>query len=219
MADFLPYFRTLALFKGVPDASIMELAQHLARRRLMAGETLYRAREPLDAAWFVIKGSIEVLSPGGQQVTVIPAGCGFGLAALFTGRAPELTAIAMGETWLLEVDHAAFRKACEGDDPLGRLLVERVVVLLAHQLRLFDGALLRLEASAAAKAQRKSHAAEAAPEDKHAPEKLRRPPPNATDAELMDWTTEMAKRSGIDDLDKIKVVQGPEIPIRRGPIS
>ncbi len=219
MSDFLPYFRTLPLFTGVPDDAILAIAQRLTRRRLMAGQTLYHSGDPLRAAWFVIKGSIEILSAGGRQVLVVPAGGAICLAGLFTGHPPDMTSIAMDETWLLELDRDLFLQACEGTDPFGRLLVERVVMMLAHQLRRFDSALLRLEASAVAKARKKGRAAECVPEDKPAQEKLHRPPPNATDAELMEWAAEMAKRSGIDDLDKIKVVQGPEIPIRRGPIS
>jgi len=215
MTKFLPYFRTLAFFEGLDDASILALVDRLPRRRLIAGETFCRAGDEIDAACVVLRGGIEVVSAGGRQLTIVRAGGGFGLECLYSGHPTKVTAIAMGETWVFEIARDVFDVACEGEDPVGRLLLDRATHLLAAHLRLFDAALSRFEALAKTRTK-----AAAAPREE-APTRIPmgEAPTVTSDADLLEWAGQVAKQSGISNPDAIKVVQSAEIPLRRGPIS
>lgn len=234
MKRYLTHFRALAFFEDLEDAQILLLAQHLTRRRLGTGDVLCEAGDPPGPSWVVARGGLAVFSPGGRRVAVLRAGEAFGLPALFSDEPRTLTARAVDETWLFEIDRAVFNADCAAEGLFGGLLVERVARLLAGQLRGIDAVLVRLESVIRPRTVQAPALSEPVPaalsravssrpapplptsphRGKHPPAPRHAPRKEATDEELMDWIGELAERSGLPDLDSIKVVTSAEVPLR-----
>jgi len=228
--NFLPYLKTLAFFAGLRDEAILGLAARFPRRRLADGEVLYEVGDPAGSAYVVVRGEIEVLSEGGHRISAAGAGDAIGLHELFRDEPRNLTARAIGETGLFEIDRAAFAAACEARDPLDVVLVDRVAHLLAVKLRQMDGILEEVDphvhAPVAVHAP-KIEALDFKSYDRSADKVAARPVKKrrwwqrkrTADDELQDRITELADKAGLTEIDSVKVRYGSEQPLHNNPSS
>ena len=103
--------RTLAeveLFEHLNDDDRATLAGVIDVRRLAAGETLFKAGEPGESLYVVRAGEVElyIKDTAGQRIPLAIVGRGevFGELALLDRSPRTATAVAMGDTELLELD-------------------------------------------------------------------------------------------------------------------
>ncbi len=234
MDKYLPILRDLAFFRGLPDAVVLELARCMGRVRIAPGDVLYKTGDPPGSAWVVARGSVQVLSPGGRPVSVARAGEALGLTGLFLDNQRDVTAVAAEETWLLRIDRETLEAAKTAGDRLGALLVERLAQLLAIMLRSVDQILVLAEAKQRARLTpmfvpvaeplRSSlssgftsrPAPSARPQSTASATNSGNDPSRANEEALDHWIGEFSERSGIGNLDNVKVVYSGEAPIRPG---
>ncbi|MDD3518884.1 MAG: Crp/Fnr family transcriptional regulator [Chromatiales bacterium] len=82
--------KTGLLFSNLSDAQLERIAQHAARLRLAAGESLFEQGDAADRFYLVLKGQIKLyrLSPAGNEkvIEVVTAGSTFAEALMFLDR-------------------------------------------------------------------------------------------------------------------------------------
>jgi diguanylate cyclase len=100
------------------------------RRELSGGEVLFRQGDPSDCAWLIESGAIELThappgDPDGERVAHGTLGAGelLGELGLLEDARRTATAIALGPTVLLAIDHDQFVERLEKCDPVVRALV------------------------------------------------------------------------------------------------
>jgi uncharacterized membrane protein len=96
------------LFEHVLEDDRASLAEFIDLRQLSAGETLFRAGEPGESLYIVREGEVELFirDTAGQKILLTIAGKGevFGELALLDRGPRTATAMALGDSELLELD-------------------------------------------------------------------------------------------------------------------
>jgi CRP/FNR family cyclic AMP-dependent transcriptional regulator len=96
------------LFEHLNEDDRISLAEAIDVRELVAGDTLFKAGEPGEALYVVRSGEIELFikDTAGQRIALAIVGAGemFGELALLDRGPRTATAIAMGDSVLLELD-------------------------------------------------------------------------------------------------------------------
>lgn len=131
LRDRVLALRAHAMFEGLDDDGFLLLAEHAQVGRYAGGEAISVENEPARAVYLVLDGEVEVSSRT-AELTTRKAGDAYGALSLL-GRARSTTALAVGETRLLEIPASAFESA----------LVENHS-LLRNTLRVFGSAALRI---------------------------------------------------------------------------
>jgi len=90
------------------------------KRRLAAGEVLFRAGDPGDALFIVAKGRIQIKAESGSSIAELGDGETFGEMALLSGGARTATAVPVSDVELLEIDRANFDRMLANDGQLAR---------------------------------------------------------------------------------------------------
>lgn len=136
---------TLPQFRGVPLASVQDLARRAPLRRFEAGEVLFRQGAPADTAWLVVSGSFLARvegESGSREVGRCLPGEIVGEAALFlpSGRR-SATLEAAEEASCLGLT----REVVEGDAEHPALIAIEAWLLrsMAHRLRSTSQAMQR----------------------------------------------------------------------------
>ena len=102
--------RALSYFEGLDDAAWQELASELQLVQLAQGQPLFQSGDPGDAAYFVLRGVLEVCLDGGRRLDVLDAGAMVGEMALITGQPRSATVSALGESELARLTRPAFER-------------------------------------------------------------------------------------------------------------
>ncbi|HOU54970.1 MAG TPA: Crp/Fnr family transcriptional regulator [Myxococcota bacterium] len=233
----IAWLRTLPFFQDMPQEYLVALLPRLRRRRLQDREVLCRTGDPPGCSWLVVRGSLEVRSPKGRVVTRVETGGAFGIGTLLGHRRRILWAVAVGETWVLELDRASWEDLIARRDGLSLFLAQTLAGLLASQMRHADEILRALVLSSskgAAAAPSKTatppgppRAPEASPPVTSSAEGLGRmfePPVPASAArravtriseqDLETFLAEMESKVGLADQSNIRVVHSAEKPVR-----
>ncbi|SFB46470.1 Di-and tricarboxylate transporter [Cohnella sp. OV330] len=129
----------IALFKGLSNVDLAKVLGRLERRTLQADETLFRAGDPGDGMYVVLRGQIalyvETDEGARRALTVLREGDMLGEMALLTGEPRSATAVAAAETELFEIGEETFRQ-----------LIEEHALLSAYFIRLLSGRLTQTNA-------------------------------------------------------------------------
>jgi len=140
----LSWLRTLPFFQEMPQDHLVALLPRLRTRRLADQEELCRTGDPPGCLWLVVRGALQVRSPKGRDVTRIETGDAFGVGTLLSHRPRIFGAVAIGETWLLQLDRTTWDDLIARRDAHSLVLADRLAVLLASQMRHADDILRRL---------------------------------------------------------------------------
>jgi CRP-like cAMP-binding protein len=135
--------RNVALFKGLADDALGELADQCSWRRYLSDQQVI-SREASDRdVYFVIAGRLRVtaFSAGGRQVTYrdVVAGDWFGDFAAIDGKARSADVVAVDESLVAAMPAPAFRRLLESHrEILDRMLLRLVGSIRELTDRVFD---------------------------------------------------------------------------------
>jgi CRP-like cAMP-binding protein len=117
--DRLLALRTMPNYAGLPDASLLFLAERGRDRRFRAGEVLFAAEEPLTRMHFLINGRVRTERRGSPH-QVIEAPGAVGVLGVLARESDGWSATAETDTLTVEVPADAFLENLEEDFPLLR---------------------------------------------------------------------------------------------------
>lgn len=130
--DRLLALRTMPNYAGLPDASLLFLAERGRDRRFRTGEVLLPAEEPLTRMHFLINGRVRTERQGAPH-QVIEAPGAVGVLGVLAREADGWSAIAETDTLTVEVPADAFLENLEEDFSLLRnslrVMAQRVLRL------------------------------------------------------------------------------------------
>lgn len=228
--------REHGFFAGLTPQQIQVLARKFTNRKEVAGTVLSHAGGIAHNAWVIVKGEVEVLSPGMHQIAILKQGEAVSLPALFHAKPRSVSLRVLKSAWLLEMDHATFQTFLDSSDPTEIMLVTHVAKQLASQLRQIDDLLARMESAdryQGAVLRKTRHMSKPAiklqeygitdngtpakqtPQQASQPKSTyRKRDDNASREDLIEWIGQMAELTGIDNLDEVRVVHSAEAPIK-----
>ena len=103
-----------SLFESVPLFSLLDaderavLADHVEMRRFAARQRIYRAGEPGEKAYVIVKGQVDVIviDEDNQEVVIDRPADGeiFGMSSMLSATARQTTTLAVEETTAIEID-------------------------------------------------------------------------------------------------------------------
>jgi CRP-like cAMP-binding protein len=135
--DDIRAVRRATLFRGYDEPSFTAVTEIAQRCGLQPGETVFEEDTPCRAFFFVIEGFIQLSrrEPSGRPrvVEFIEPGETFAEAAMFSGRGYPVTATAMAETTLVEVDAFRFMRLLRTHPQMSWTMLAELSVRL-HQL-------------------------------------------------------------------------------------
>lgn len=137
-----------ALFQNLPEAALMDLAQHAVERKIQQGQILFTANEPADGLYVVLSGSVrafrENIDGREQTIHVEHAGGTLAEVAVFDGGAYPSSTMAEEDSEVLFLAKEDVRRFLlrHPEAALAALALMakklRVVASLAEQLALKD---------------------------------------------------------------------------------
>lgn len=112
------------------------MTEHRLGRLYRDGEVLFRKGAPGDCMYQLQKGTLDIVLESDETkiVRTITSGEFFGEMSLFTGEPRSATIRSRGESRVLTIDEAGFKKRLK-EDPV---LAFRILEQLCHRLQLFD---------------------------------------------------------------------------------
>jgi CRP-like cAMP-binding protein len=127
------------LFRGLPPATLDQLAALVIRRPYKAGAVIFSQADPGDALFGVVSGRVRISSssPDGKEIflNIMEPGDSFGEIALLDGRHRTATASATAPSDLLLIMRDDFMGLLRRDPTL----VSHVLELLCQRLRWVSG--------------------------------------------------------------------------------
>ena len=108
------------LLRHMPAQEIEDLLPAVHRRRLAAGEVLFRAGDPGDALFMVANGRVQIKAESGSNIAELGDGETFGEMALLSGGARTATAVPLSDVELLQIDRADFDRMLANDGQLAK---------------------------------------------------------------------------------------------------
>ena len=136
LKEQMEFLRKTALFSGMDDGDLAQLAGDLQERCCAAGETVFYQGDPGDAAYIVVSGRVRVyvLSEEGQEVSMIMYGPGalFGELALIDRQPRSATIVAMEPTVLLVLNGRDFSRHLRNSYELALKLMLTLSARLRH---------------------------------------------------------------------------------------
>jgi len=140
--DIGAFLNHLPLFQGLSAAEIGRLAEGTARRRLHAGETLFREGEPSTGVHAVVHGRIAltVRGPAGRERVsdIIGAGRSFGEAIMFRDKPYIVSAKALSDSLVLHVAKATVFAELERNPRFARRIIAALSAKLEATVRELD---------------------------------------------------------------------------------
>jgi len=133
---------SLALFEGIAQAELTQIATQMHRRRFARGTTIYKEGDPAREFFVLTLGRIVITvaegDPDVPPVAVIDAPHWFGELAVLTEptRFVTITALSDSEAWVLSRDRF---EACIGSHPV---MYRNLIVSLSKQIQKKDRALV-----------------------------------------------------------------------------
>jgi CRP-like cAMP-binding protein len=119
-----------ALFAGVQDYALAEIAQIVVETSFEAGETIIREGELESWMFILVEGTARV-DVGGTEVSRIEPGASVGELAVLDPAPRAATVTALTPCLLFRIDHAAFQEVME-EQPA---VVSALLVMLTRMLR------------------------------------------------------------------------------------
>lgn len=106
-AKRVPVLRPVEIFRGLPKATLFEVAREVSEVSYPPGTTLVRQGDPGDALCIIAEGTVEVLRDD-RVVAQLTAGDYFGEISLIDGEPRSATVVALDQVVLLELSSANF---------------------------------------------------------------------------------------------------------------
>jgi SulP family sulfate permease len=123
------------LMRGLDAAQWQRLRPLLQPLQLRAGQALFRAGDPAEALYLLVRGSVSVLAPGGTRYVSFSPGTELGELALLDGGGRSADAVADDDAELLALPRRALERLFDEDPALAALLLRRLAQRLAERLR------------------------------------------------------------------------------------
>jgi CRP-like cAMP-binding protein len=123
-----------ALFAGVHDHALAEIAQIVVETGFEAGETIMREGDLESWMFILVEGSARV-DVGGIEVARLQPGASVGELAVLDPAPRAATVTALTPGLLFRIDHATFREVME-EQPA---VMSALVVMLTRMLRATPG--------------------------------------------------------------------------------
>lgn len=124
-----------ALFAGVSDQALGDVARQLRRRRFRKNEVIFHQGDPGDSLHIVTSGAVKVVLPSAEGEEAIIAtlrpGDFFGELSLLDGAPRSATVVALDSAETMALPRTAFLELLDGD----RGLRDALLAGLAHELR------------------------------------------------------------------------------------
>lgn len=140
--DARAFLAHLPLFQGLSAAELARLAEGTVRRRLRAGETLFRQGEPSTGVHAVVHGRIALTARtprGGERVhDILGAGRSFGEAILFLEKPYIVSAKALGDALVLHVAKETVFAELERNPRFARRIIAALSAKLEATVRELD---------------------------------------------------------------------------------
>lgn len=127
----------LELFRGLPEASLVELASRATRHDLADSEVVYEEGGPSTHVSVIVHGLILLRIHRGDQpilVGALQAGDVFGWASLRPDPVALTTARATGTVQLISIPAASILDLAASGTPEGRALIQRLMDVAARRL-------------------------------------------------------------------------------------
>jgi len=125
--ELLGLLSKCSLLRHLPPEEIEAILPYVRRRKLRAGEILFRTGDQGDALYIVARGSVNVLADAPSDATAesrpiatLGEGEPFGEMALLTGGRRTATICAASDTELLEIGKADFEQLVRHDSVLAK---------------------------------------------------------------------------------------------------
>ncbi|MGH1489804.1 MAG: cyclic nucleotide-binding domain-containing protein [Acidimicrobiales bacterium] len=120
---------------GTNDQSaIAAIAERVTWQNLDAGETLFEANDPADAAFLILSGRLNIISPAGQSVAQVGRGGIVGEFGLLDNRNRTATVRALRDSSLARLDGGDFAMLAAGHTELAMGLVRRIIERSGEEL-------------------------------------------------------------------------------------
>ena len=127
--------RECALFAGVSDAALGEVARHLRRRRFRRNEVIFHQGDPGDSLHIVTSGAVKVVLPSAEGEEAIIAtlrpGDFFGELSLLDGAPRSATVVALDSAETMALPRTAFLELLDATPACAMPCLAG----LAHELR------------------------------------------------------------------------------------
>jgi CRP-like cAMP-binding protein len=134
------FLASVPLLEGIPEAELAELGNVLRRRRLPAGEVLWREGDKASAMYIIVDGrvTISLRLPGDRDVEVNSVGPGevLGEIPLLDGGRHTATARVTEPASLLSLSHADFAALVSRSHPTAFALKRRIAGVACGRLRM-----------------------------------------------------------------------------------
>ena len=119
------FLETVHPYDSLPPDELLRVADRLARREVTEGETIYRHGERLVGLYLVKRGSVEVLDPAGEVISVLGARNSFGERGLLRDGRAATTARAASDGVLLMLPADEFRRLFTASPAVERFFTRR----------------------------------------------------------------------------------------------
>jgi CRP-like cAMP-binding protein len=134
--DDIDLLSSVSLFSDIGEDKLRLIAFGAERRKLQAGQMLFRENTPADCAFVVADGSIELSrsTRHGQSETIGTARRGtlLGELAMVTAVDRSMTAIALDAAEVIRINRPLFRRMLEEYPEIAGIVRERISANLAE---------------------------------------------------------------------------------------
>ena len=103
----LAALRRVPIFRGLPKATLLDVARKTGEVTYPSGATVVREGDPGDALCIIVEGTVEVRT-GGRVVAQMTEGNFFGEISLFDGEPRSATVVAIDDLVLLTLTSSDF---------------------------------------------------------------------------------------------------------------
>lgn len=148
LKDDIALLSGVPLFRDLNDEQLRLLAFGAERRRVAAGQTLFRQATPADCAYVVASGSFQLTRQDSRgastKVGTATAGALLGELAMISAVPRKLTAVAAEASDVIRITRPLFQRMLEEYPDLALLMRERITANLAGLLGQIGGVEARL---------------------------------------------------------------------------
>lgn len=133
--DDIALLTTVSLFSDIGEDKLRLIAFGAERRKLQAGQVLFRQASPADCAFVVADGRFELnrAGRGGSATTlgVAERGALLGELAMVTSVSRSMTAIALDNAEVIRINRPLFRRMLEEYPDIAGIVQDRIAANLA----------------------------------------------------------------------------------------
>lgn len=137
--DYVPFLRTVSVFKDLAEPHLVALALRLRERALKKGEVLFREGDKGDEMFLIREGTVVVSKPVLGRVEQVLARMGrgefFGEMSLFDQAPRSATIQAETDTLLLYLDRESLRRFIEISPRAAAAFFFQMVQIFVARLR------------------------------------------------------------------------------------